>query len=172
MVRSPVVGMISTLMWSFNSASQAYLQVLDFSVCPYIVSFMMLQRVRQNRHECLRPLSLQIEGYKRFHQSRRHQILFLPCFGAQFFPQLVGKTFREAAFYFPDAILLGLVNQNRRAAAESSIFDLVINDWSSFSQEPAKQDSALSSVVDCISKGYCAYDMSNAHGLAWRVRQV
>ena len=27
MVRSPVVGMISTLMWSFNSASQAYLQV-------------------------------------------------------------------------------------------------------------------------------------------------
>ena len=28
MVRSPVVGMISTLMWSFNSASQAYLQVL------------------------------------------------------------------------------------------------------------------------------------------------
>jgi len=34
MVRSPVVGMISTLMWSFNSASQAYLQVLQFFLLP------------------------------------------------------------------------------------------------------------------------------------------
>ena len=117
MVRSPVVGMISTLMWSFNSASQAYLQVLYSSIRTRMTSSIILRFVLHAPSCVSVSLSFSLFEALIVPMYRPHA---KPFCAAQFFPQLVGKTFREAAFYFPDAILLGLVNQNRRAAASPS----------------------------------------------------
>ena len=72
-------------------------------------------------------------------------LVYTASCAVQYFPQLVGKTFREAAFYFPDAIVLGLVNQNRWAGMAP-----MQNSQSDFqSQHPFRQ-SVCDTIAACL----------------------
>ena len=97
MVKHPVVGAISNMLWSFNSSSQGYIEYfphLEVRVAVTRLNFVLCGEGTMWRCGCI---------------SARDNVLHDECQFTKKPSCLQGKKFGELAYYFPDGSVFGLV---------------------------------------------------------------